>query len=135
MTAALKQWLADFPSTNARIVLSLLLTVVVILTLTTVGIVLNRPVNEVVVYAVLTYLAVAQGLDVTQFNVKRKTTIVTPPDAMASNVTAETRIPAAPSRPPAVSAAPRNEVRQALDTLATEQRTATGIAAVEGDGD
>ncbi len=102
------RWLSDFPTTNARILWSLTMATVALMVLIVVGFALNRDVNEAVVYAVLGFLGVSLGLDVTQFNVKRKTTIVSPPEVMAENATSETvatvPVPARSKKKPASAA-------------------------------
>lgn len=81
----MKAWVSDLSSTNFRIFVSILLAVFVVVVLTVVGLVLNRPVQEGVMYAILGFIGVMLGLDVSQFVMKRKTEIVVPPQTTADN--------------------------------------------------
>lgn len=97
----MKAWVSDLSSTNFRIFVSIVLAVFVVTVLTVVGLVLNRPVQEGVMYAVLGFIGVMLGLDVSQFIMKRKTEIVTPPEITADHARNPAAQPA-PAPPPAV---------------------------------
>lgn len=101
-----KDWIRDLPSTNYRIFLGIWLSVFVVLAFT-VCIAIQREIQVEAVYAVFAFLGVVLGLDVTQFNIKRKTEIVTPPQTTADNAVSQ---PVAPvittSAAPAVTGLP-----------------------------
>lgn len=77
-------WLTTYPSTNARLFASVCLDVVYVLT-ALFCMVQRIDVDSNIIWALGTFLLVLSGLDATQFNIKRKTEIVTPPQAMAEN--------------------------------------------------
>lgn len=84
-----KQWVSDLPTTNYKAFVSVWLSVLVVLAITT-CIVLQRDVQTEALYAVFIFLGGMIGADVTQFIQKRKTEIITPPQAMAENTTTVT---------------------------------------------
>lgn len=96
----MKKWVSDLSSTNFRIFVSILLAVFVVIVLTVVGLVFNRPVQEGVMWAVLGFIGLMLGLDVSQFVFKRKTELVSPPTTTAENarsvIAAETPAPPKP---------------------------------------
>lgn len=94
-----KSWVSDLPTTNYKALVSVWLSVIVVIAITT-CIVLQIEIQTEALYAVFIFLGGMIGADVTQFVQKRKTEIVTPPQAMAENTstttistTAETPVP------------------------------------------
>jgi hypothetical protein len=86
----MKRWIADLATTNFRIVISIGTSGapgVVLLT----GIMLKIELQSEIVWALLAFVGAMLGIDVTQFSIKRKTELVTPP-----TVTAEHAVVAAP---------------------------------------
>lgn len=81
----MKAWVSDLSSTNFRIFVSIVLAVFVVVVLTVVALVFNRPVQEGVMWAVLGFIGLMLGLDVSQFVMKRKTELVSPPTTTADN--------------------------------------------------
>lgn len=122
------KWLDDFPSTNGKVVWSMSMSTIVVLTLVFVGIILNRPIQEAVMYGVLGFLGLWAGLDVTQYVKKRQTTIISPPEVMASNATAETAVPVVvpvPTPLPKAGVKPVDPaVTAPLEALAARQQAA-----------
>lgn len=82
----MKQWVNDLSTTNFRIFVSIVLAVIVVLTLL-IGVVLNKPMQTDIVVTIVTFVAAMLGIDLTQFVMKRKTEIVTPPQVTAENAT------------------------------------------------
>lgn len=77
-------WLSQYPSTNARLATSVCLDIVYVLTV--LGCMAFKiDVDSNIVWALGTFLLVLSGLDATQFSIKRKTEIVTPPQTTAEN--------------------------------------------------
>jgi disulfide bond formation protein DsbB len=84
-----KNWIADLATTNFRIFLSMMLAVVLVLVLL-IGVMLRIELQAEVVWALLAFVGAMLGIDVTQFSIKRKTEIVTPPQTTAENATVTT---------------------------------------------
>jgi len=78
MTTGFSQFLANYPSTNARLFVSACLSVIFVITVLA-GMVLRRPVDVDVVWSVGAFLLTLSGIDAVQFGVKRKTEMITPP--------------------------------------------------------
>lgn len=93
----MKRWIADLATTNFRIVISLGLAVLLVLVLLT-ALMLKIELQSEIVWALVAFIAGMLGIDVTQFSIKRKTEIVTPPQVTAEHVTA-TITAAAPATP------------------------------------
>jgi hypothetical protein len=83
----MKRWIADLATTNFRIVISLGLAVLLVVVLLT-GIMLKIELQSEIVWALLAFVGAMLGIDVTQFSIKRKTEILTPPQVTAENATA-----------------------------------------------
>lgn len=90
-------WLANYPSTNARLFASVCLDVVFVLT-ALFCMVRKVDVDTNIIWTIGTFLLVLSGLDATQFTVKRKTEIITPPQTTAENAVS----PVGPARSPGV---------------------------------
>jgi hypothetical protein len=88
---SLNGFLADYPSTNARLATSVCLDIAFVLTVLG-GMILRIDMDSNVIWSLGTFLLVLSGLDATQFNIKRKTEIVTPPQTTAENATATTSV-------------------------------------------
>ena len=88
---SLNSWLNDYPSTNARLATSVFLDIAFVLTVLG-GMILRIQMDSNVIWSLGTFLLVLSGLDATQFNIKRKTEIVTPPQTTAENATATTTV-------------------------------------------
>jgi hypothetical protein len=84
-----KTWIADLATTNFRIFVSLMLAVLLVVTLL-VALVVKIELQSEIVWGLLTFVGAMLGIDVTQFSIKRKTEIVTPPQTTAENATATT---------------------------------------------
>lgn len=95
MTDGIKDWIRNLPSTNYKAFISIWLSVAVVMIFTT-CIALEIQLQTEAVYAVFIFLGGLVGADVTQFVMKRKTEIVTPPAAMAEN-TKTTTVTSGPS--------------------------------------
>lgn len=80
----INNWLLDYPSTNARLFVSVILDAIYVLT-GLVCMVLKIAVDSNIIWSLGTFLLVLSGLDATQFNIKRKTELVTPPTTTAEN--------------------------------------------------
>lgn len=80
------EFLAEFPSTNAKSAIGILMGVVAVLVLLG-GVVFERAMNETIVGMVLGFIATWMGISYAQFSMKRKTEIVTPPQTTAENAT------------------------------------------------
>lgn len=78
------KWLLNYPSTNARLFASVCLDVLYTL-VSLVCMVLRIPVDSNVLFGVGSFLLILSGLDATQFTIKRKTELVTPPTTTAEN--------------------------------------------------
>lgn len=139
---ATKAWIRDLPSTNYRIFIGIWLSVCVIL-IFTVCIAIQRELQIEAMYAVILFLGTLLGLDVTQFVMKRKTEIVTPPQTTAEHATVTTvatstvsqaRLPdpAAPTKQPAPEAA--TAFRTAVAARSADPHTPVGEL-VDGEGD
>lgn len=113
---SMKAWIRDLPSTNYRIFLGIWLSVLVVLVFT-LCVAIQREIQVEAVYAIFAFLGVVLGLDVTQFNIKRKTEIVTPPQVTAEHAVSPTVV-AVPTKdiPPAVQVMQR--VMATLPTVA-----------------
>jgi hypothetical protein len=74
------RWLAELPSTNFRIFVSVCLAVVFVLTML-LGIVLGREIPLDIATMLATFLAAMMGIDLVQFKVKRDTFTPAPPAA------------------------------------------------------
>ena len=85
---ATKDWIRNLPSTNYRIFLGIWLSVFVVLAFT-ICVAIQREIQVEAIYAIFAFLGVVLGLDVTQFNIKRKTEIVTPPQTTAENAVSQ----------------------------------------------
>lgn len=81
---SLNDFLAEYPSTNGRLLAGTLLAVLYVVVALG-GMVLNRNVDINVLWAVGTFILLLSGIDATQFAIKRKTEIVTPPQTTAEN--------------------------------------------------
>jgi disulfide bond formation protein DsbB len=97
----MKRWIADLATTNFRIVISLALAVLLVVVLLA-GIMLKIELQSEIVWALLAFVGAMLGIDVTQFSIKRKTEIVTPPQTTAEHATVTTvaSTPPAPALPP-----------------------------------
>jgi uncharacterized membrane protein YjjP (DUF1212 family) len=93
----MKRWIADLATTNFRIVISLGLAVLLVVVLLT-GLMFKIELQSEIVWALLAFVAGMLGIDVTQFSIKRKTEILTPPQVTAEHATTTTVI--APPIPP-----------------------------------
>lgn len=71
-------FLTDYPSTNGRLFTSAVLCIIFVVTVLA-GMILGRSIDSNVVWSIGTFLLVLSGLDATQFHIKRKTEMVTPP--------------------------------------------------------
>jgi hypothetical protein len=96
---AMKRWIADLATTNFRIVVSLMLAVLLVVVLLA-GVMAKIELQSEIVWGLLTFVGAMLGIDVTQFSIKRKTEIVTPPQTTAENATAST-VTTAPAIPAA----------------------------------
>lgn len=76
-------WLACLPTTNFRILVSVILSAFFVIVVT-IGIILQRVMDAVIVGLVMSFLVASMGLDVTQFNAKRKTEKITPPETIGN---------------------------------------------------
>jgi disulfide bond formation protein DsbB len=85
----MKRWIADLATTNFRIVISLGLAVLLVVVLLT-GLMFKIELQSEIVWALLAFVGAMLGIDVTQFSIKRKTEIVTPPQTTAEHATATT---------------------------------------------
>lgn len=83
---SLNQFLSDFPSTNGKSALGIIVATFTIIVLLG-GVVLQRQMNETIVGMVLGFLATWLGMSVAQFSIKRNTELVTPPTTTAENAT------------------------------------------------
>jgi hypothetical protein len=93
----MKRWIADLATTNFRIVISLGLAVLLVVVILT-GVVLRVEMQTEIIWALFAFVAGMLGIDVTQFSIKRKTEILTPPQVTAEHATSTTVI--APPAPP-----------------------------------
>lgn len=93
----MKRWIADLATTNFRIVISLGLAVLLVVVILT-GVVLRIEMQTEIIWALFAFVAGMLGIDVTQFSIKRKTEILTPPQVTAEHATSTTVI--APPTPP-----------------------------------
>lgn len=127
----MKSWVSDLSSTNFRIFVSILLAVFVVVVLTVVGLVFNRPVQEGVMWAVLGFIGLMLGLDVSQFVMKRKTEIVTPPETTADNARSVTVTGTAPAAKAGPSVLTREDAQRAAAAYAGRPAE---VPDVEGEG-
>ena len=88
---SLNTFLADYPSTNGRLATSVILDTLFVVTCLA-CMALKITIDSNIVWALGTFLLVLSGLDATQFNTKRKTEIITPPQTTAENATATTTV-------------------------------------------
>jgi hypothetical protein len=72
-------WVNCLPTTNFRILVSVILSAFFV-AVVTIGLILQRVMDAVIVGLVMSFLAAMMALDVKQFSVKRNTEVVTPPD-------------------------------------------------------
>jgi disulfide bond formation protein DsbB len=128
----MNRWIADLATTNFRIVVSIILAVVLVLVLL-VALILKIELQSEIVWALIAFVGAMLGIDVTQFSIKRKTEIVTPPQTTAENATATTvaSAPAAavPRVPAAVATMQSSVAARAADPLAPIGESVAG----EGD--
>lgn len=87
----MKRWIADLSTTNFRIVISLCLAVLLVVVLLT-GLMFKIELQSEIVWALLAFVGAMLGIDVTQFSIKRKTEIITPPQVTAEHATSTTVI-------------------------------------------
>ncbi len=111
MSEGIKDWIRNLPSTNYKAFISIWLSVAVVM-IFTVSIALKVELQTEAVYAVFIFLGGLVGADVTQFVMKRKTEIITPPAAMAENTTTTTVTSPTLSKADAQKAAEALEARQ-----------------------
>lgn len=83
------KWLTDYPSTNARLFTSVVLDVVFVLS-ADFCMVRKIAIDSNVIWSIGAFLLVLSGLDATQFTLKRKTELVTPPTTTAENAKPKT---------------------------------------------
>jgi hypothetical protein len=91
----MKRWIADLSTTNFRIVISLSLAVLLVVVLLT-GIMFRIELQSEIVWALLAFVGGMLGIDVTQFSIKRKTEILTPPQVTAEHATSTTVVTTTP---------------------------------------
>lgn len=78
------KWLLSYPSTNARLFASVCLDVLyVVVSLACMA--RQVAVDSNILFGVGSFLLILSGLDATQFTIKRKTELVTPPTTTAEN--------------------------------------------------
>lgn len=94
----MKRWIADLATTNFRIVISLGLAVLVVIVVLG-GVILRIEMQSEIIWALFAFVAGMLGIDVTQFSIKRKTEIVTPPQTTAENAAATTVVTQPGPRP------------------------------------
>jgi disulfide bond formation protein DsbB len=94
----MKQWVADLATTNFRIFVSIMLAVVTVIVML-VCLIAQIPLQSEIVWAVLAFLGAMLGIDVTQFSIKRKTELVTPPTTTAEHATVTTSVTAPDPNP------------------------------------
>jgi hypothetical protein len=85
----MKRWIADLATTNFRIVVSIGLAVLLVIVLLT-ALMLKIELQSEIVWALVAFVGGMLGIDVTQFSIKRKTEIVTPPQTTAEHATVTT---------------------------------------------
>jgi disulfide bond formation protein DsbB len=95
-----KRWIADLATTNFRIVVSIGLAVLIVIVLL-IGLMFQIALQSEIVWALVAFVGGMLGIDVTQFSIKRKTEIVTPPQTTAEHATATTIAAAPAPQPPA----------------------------------
>lgn len=83
----MKKWIADLATTNFRIVISICLAVLLVVVLLT-ALILKIELQSEIVWALVAFVGGMLGIDVTQFSIKRKTEIITPPQVTAEHATA-----------------------------------------------
>jgi hypothetical protein len=93
----MKRWIADLSTTNFRIVVSIGLAVLLVLVLLT-ALMLRIELQSEIVWALVAFVGGMLGIDVTQFSIKRKTELVTPPTVTADHATV-TAAPAPAAQP------------------------------------
>lgn len=117
-------WLNDYPSTNARLFTSVCLDVVFVAT-ALFCMVRKIEVDSNIIWSLGTFLLVLSGLDATQYTMKRKTEIITPPQTTAEHAVATTVVtaPVAPSAPTTAAAAidVANQLAQETQAKAARQ--------------
>lgn len=127
MSEGIKDWIRNLPSTNYKAFISIWLSVAVVM-IFTLSIALQVDLQTEAVYAVFIFLGGLVGADVTQFVMKRKTEIITPPAALAENTTTTTiSTPTTPAKA-VLSQADAQRVADAHDVRQRE------IAAASADG-
>jgi hypothetical protein len=92
-----KAWVSDLASTPYKAFISVWLAVFVTVVFT-ICIALKQELQVEAMYGVFIFVGGMIGADVTQFSIKRKTEIVTPPQTTAENATATT-VATAPQPP------------------------------------
>lgn len=80
----INQFLADFPSTNAKSAIGILIGALAVIVLL-IGVVLERNMDATIIGLVLGFIATWMGMSVAQFSIKRNTELVTPPTTTAAN--------------------------------------------------
>jgi disulfide bond formation protein DsbB len=103
----MKRWISDLSTTNFRIVISLGLAVLLVVVVLG-GVVLRIEMQSEIIWALFAFVAGMLGIDVTQFSIKRKTEIVTPPQVTAENAIATITATAPPNPTPIPPIAPAN---------------------------
>lgn len=103
----MKRWIADLATTNFRIVISLGLAVLLVVVIL-IGVVIRVEMQTEIVWALFAFVAGMLGIDVTQFSIKRKTEILTPPQVTAENATATITATAPPNPTPIPQITPAN---------------------------
>jgi hypothetical protein len=92
-----KSWVTDLPSTPYKAFISIWLAVFVAVVFT-LCIALKQEIQVEAMYGVFIFVGGMIGADVTQFVYKRKTEIITPPQAMADNTMTTTVSTPAPAK-------------------------------------
>jgi disulfide bond formation protein DsbB len=121
----MKRWIADLATTNFRIVVSIALAVLLVVVLL-IAIMMRIELQSEIVWALVAFVGGMLGIDVTQFSIKRKTEIVTPPQTTAEHATVTTVVPAASAPPQASPVAMAGDVARQLaeESRAKAQRQA-----------
>lgn len=128
-----KDWIRTLPSTNYRIFVSLWLSVLVVLVFT-IAVVQGREFSTEQMFTIFGFLGLLLGLDVTQFVMKRKTEIVTPPESLASNATTTTTVASAPA-PIAKTVPDAVQALRSAEAMRTAGPSSAIGASVAGEGD
>ena len=80
----MKNFIDTLSTTNFRIFVSVMLSVILVLSILT-AVLRGTQMQTEIVISLLTFVGGMLGIDVTQFVMKRKTEIVTPPQTTAEN--------------------------------------------------